>query len=152
MNSAGVRAPIEPGADGAVTFGQIFTVQPFGNTLMTRSFTGAQIKAILESGVGATPSASVLVPSSTLTYTIDNTRPAGDRITQLAFNGQPLDLAARYRVTVNSFLDQGGDGYVGLSEGTDPTVGGLDLDALEAWLSAVPVRAVPETPRVRVIE
>ncbi|WP_226632497.1 bifunctional metallophosphatase/5'-nucleotidase [Novosphingobium profundi] len=152
MNSAGVRAPIEPGADGAVTFGQIFTVQPFGNTLMTRTFTGAQIKAILESGVGATPSASVLVPSSTLTYTIDRTRHAGDRITQLAFNGQPLDLAARYRVTVNSFLDQGGDGYVGLSEGTNPTVGGLDLDALEAWLSAVPVRTVPETPRVRVIE
>ncbi|MED5543820.1 MAG: bifunctional metallophosphatase/5'-nucleotidase [Pseudomonadota bacterium] len=152
MNSAGVRAPIEPDADGAVTFGQIFTVQPFGNTLMTRSFTGAQIKAILESGVGATPSASVLVPSSPLTYTIDTTRPAGDRITRLAFNGQPLDLAARYRVTVNSFLDQGGDGYVGLAEGSDPTVGGLDLDALEAWLSAVPVRAVPETPRVRVIE
>ncbi|MBT0667861.1 bifunctional metallophosphatase/5'-nucleotidase [Novosphingobium profundi] len=151
MNTGGVRADVEPGQDGAVTFGQIFAVQPFGNTLVTRSFTGAQIKAILENGVGEKPSPSVMVPSANVTYTIDRTRPIGQRIGALTYDGKPMAMDATYRVTVNSFLDQGGDGFAGLTEGTDPTVGGLDLDALEAWLSAVRVREVPKVNRVTVL-
>ncbi|MFN5645533.1 MAG: 5'-nucleotidase C-terminal domain-containing protein, partial [Sphingomonadales bacterium] len=29
-----------PGADGKVTFGSIFTAQPFGNILVTKTMTG----------------------------------------------------------------------------------------------------------------
>src|SRR5690606_12358677 len=48
MNNSGVRAPIVPDADGTVTFGDIYAAQPFGNALVTKSYTGAQLLALLE--------------------------------------------------------------------------------------------------------
>ena len=149
MNTGGVRADLDPGKDGVVTFGQIYTVQPFGNTAVTRTYTGAQILEVLERSVGDEQAGSMLVPSQGFTYTVDMAKPAGSRVTA-RFEGKPLDPATFYRVTVNSFIDQGGDGYATLENGSDPTIGGLDLDALEAWLSAVPMRAVPASPRVTV--
>ena len=52
MNPGGVRSDLtyfQSGTegDGVVTFGQAFTFQPFGNTLVTYAMTGAQIKAML---------------------------------------------------------------------------------------------------------
>ena len=49
MNPFGVRVSIVPAADGAVTFGQISATQPFNDTLVTISLTGAEIKEVLES-------------------------------------------------------------------------------------------------------
>lgn len=149
MNTGGVRADLDPAKDGTVTFGQIYTVQPFANTQVTRTYTGAQIMTILENAVGEEKAGSLLVPSEGFTYSVDLAKPVGQRVTA-SFEGKPLSPTAKYRVTINSFIDQGGDGYSALGQGTDPTVGGLDLDALEAWLSAVPVRAVPDKPRVSV--
>lgn len=151
INTGGVRANLEPKDDGTVTFGQIYAVQPFSNAMITRTFTGAQIKAVLEQGVDDTPSPSLLIPSANLTYTIDTSRPSGDRITDLMVDGKPIAMGASYRVTTNNFLDQGGDGYTEFAKGTNPTVGGLDLDAMESWLAAVPVRQVPTERRVRII-
>ena len=41
-----------------------------------------------------------------------------------------------YRVTVNSFLADGGDGFTILRDGTDRVGGGVDLDAFNADLTA----------------
>ena len=54
---------------------------------------------------------------------------------------------ARIRVTVNSFLAEGGDGFELLKDGTERTGGGQDLDALIAHLSAGD-RAPVATPRI----
>ena len=43
---------------------------------------------------------------------------------------------AEYRVTVNSFLADGGDNFTVLREGLARTGGAQDLDALESYLSA----------------
>jgi 5'-nucleotidase len=49
-----------------------------------------------------------------------------------------------YRVTVNSFLAEGGDGFTVLREGTDRLGGAIDLDALEGYFKAhVPVAPGP---------
>ena len=54
MNSGGVRAdllyPAAPGelSDGLVSYGEAFAVQPFGNSLVVMTLTGAQIKTLLE--------------------------------------------------------------------------------------------------------
>jgi 5'-nucleotidase len=50
INSGGVRTDLVPRADGSVTFGQIFATQPFGNNLVVKTLTGAQLKALLEQG------------------------------------------------------------------------------------------------------
>jgi len=63
-------------------------------------------------------------------------------------NGTPIDDAATYRVTVNSFLADGGDGFTILREGTDRLVGGRDIDAFVTYLTANNPIAPPRANRI----
>ena len=54
----------------------------------------------------------------------------------MSLNGQPIDPAASYRVTVNNFLAVGGDGFTVLHGGTAPQIGIYDVDALYAYFTA----------------
>lgn len=150
INSGGVRTDIVPRADGSVTFGQVFAAQPFGNSLVVKTLTGAQLKALLEQGFrdvnGKVQVSSLLIPSEGFSYRFDRNRPAGQRIVAMTLGGKPIDPARRYRVTVSNFLASGGDGYSVLADGTDARDGGLDLDALEAWLATAP--RVPAGKRI----
>jgi 5'-nucleotidase len=149
MNPFGVRKPIAPEADGTVLFGSIYASQPFGNTLITQSLTGAELKAVLEQGFDADGPQQVLTPSAGFAYTIDLSRPIGARVVAMTLNGTPIDPAAIYRVTTNSFLANGGDTFSLLIRQRDAVVGMPDIAALEAWLKAVPPRAVPSEDRVK---
>jgi 5'-nucleotidase len=145
MNPFGIRAPatLIPGPDGALTFGQLYQVQPFANQLVTQSFTGAELKAILEQGFDADGPLQVLSPSRGFAYRYDTTRPIGQRVMALTLNGKPILPEATYRVTTNNFLAQGGDSFTLLAKGRDAVTTGTDLAALEAWLQATPTRPVP---------
>lgn len=147
MNPFGIRAPLEPGADGSLTFSQLYAVQPFGNTMVTQSMTGTQIKALLEQGLDGEGPNQLLAPSSGFTYRYDPARPLGDRIFDISFNGQPLDPARDYRVAVNGFLAWGGDGYTALLAQRDATMGVSDIEALEAWVKSAPVLQVSSEVR-----
>jgi 5'-nucleotidase len=160
MNPGGVRAdltyassPVGEGA-GVVTYGEAFTVQPFGNILQTLTYTGAQLDAVLEQQWQPQADGSTIVrilqPSSTLHYTQTPTNPVGDRVSDITVNGVPVDPAATYRVTVNNFLSGGGDGFTVLTQGTDVTGGPIDLDAFTAYLTANPGLAPPATDRITV--
>ena len=146
-NPFGVRTDLVPSPDGTVTYGQLYAMQPFANTLVTMTLTGAQIRAALEQGLADPANTQWLAPSANVSYRYDMTRPAGARIREVTVDGQPLDPARAYRVTVNSFLSTGGDGYAAFREGTDRTVGVSDLEALEMWLDDEGVRPVPAMPR-----
>jgi 5'-nucleotidase len=151
INTGGARTELIPRADGTVTYGQIFALEPFGNTLVVRTLTGAQLKALLEqqfenANGKAQLRASTLVPSSGFHFSYDLSRPQGSRIVGMMLDGKAIDPNGRYRVTVNNFLASGGDGYSVLTEGTDTFDAGLDLDALEAWLATNP--AVPQLGRI----
>jgi 5'-nucleotidase len=150
INAGGVRTDLKPGPGGAITYGQIFAMQPFGNGLVVKTLTGAQLKAVLEQGFreqnGKVEPRAVLIPSDGFRYRYDLSRPADQRIVAMTLHGRPIDPAARYRVTVNNFLASGGDGYSRLAEGTDAFDGGPDLEALEAWLRTNP--AVPDGRRI----
>jgi len=148
MNPFGIRAPLVPGADGRVTFGMIYATQPFNNQLLTQTLTGAELKAMLEQSFADSGPEQFLTPSAGFTYRVDRKAPAGQRVSAILFEGQPIDPAARYRVTTSSFLAGGGDGFTELTRQRDKVLGPIDIDALEAWLKAVPARAVPEESRV----
>ena len=47
MNPGGIRADLVENADGDVTYGAAFAVQPFNNMVVSMDLTGAQIKTIL---------------------------------------------------------------------------------------------------------
>ena len=147
MNPFGVRTSLIPGADGTVTFGQIYAVEPFQNQLVTESLTGAEIKAILEQGFDNIGPEQILTPSVGFGFTYDRSRPVGSRIVAMTLNGKPIDPARTYRVTVSEYLANGGDTFTGFEKGRNRVRGMIDLDALEAWLKASPPRPVPTDPR-----
>ncbi len=135
MNAGGIRADIPT---GDVTWGDLFTVQPFGNNLVTMNLTGAQIVQLLNQQWAGQPYPRILKVSG-LTYTWDNALPENDRIVEVRkADGSLLDMAASYSVTVNSFIAAGGDKYTVLTEGTDRVIGANDLDALIEHISAMP--------------
>lgn len=152
MNPFGIRAPLVPGEDGTLTFGDIYLCQPFGNNVVTESMTGAQIKAVLEEGLDDTGPKQALAPSTGFAFRYDPARPAGDRIVTITLDGKPLDMAKTYRVTVNGFLGLGGDGFSGFVGKPDTVTGPTDIDALESWIKAVPLRAVPQEVRAGVVK
>ncbi|WP_423604545.1 bifunctional metallophosphatase/5'-nucleotidase [Sphingomonas sp. MS122] len=147
MNPGGVRASIMP-RDGQVTFGDLYTVQPFGNNLQVKEMTGAQLRAVLEQQFAKTDGTALLFPAG-LTYSYDLSKPEGQRIIAPLIDGQPLRDDAVYRVTVNSFLGGGGDGFTAFKAGKDVAGGALDLDALEAWFARGQVVDPPALGRVK---
>lgn len=148
MNPFGIRAPIVPAAGGTVTFGMIYATQPFNNDLVTFSLSGAELKAVLEQSFADSGPEQFLTPSAGFTYTVDRSAPAGARVLAMMLNGKPIDPAADYRVTVSTFLANGGDGFSGFLKQRDAVMGMTDIDALEAWIKAVPLREVPTESRV----
>ena len=152
MNPFGVRTGLVPGESGQVKFGDLYAVQPFGNTLITQTMTGAEIKAVLEQGFDTNGPNQALTPSAGFAYRYDLSRPIGDRVLDLMLDSKPLDPAANYRVTTNNFLAQGGDSFTLLAKQREAVTGGVDLDAMQARLEAVPLRAVPAEDRATEIK
>ncbi len=154
MHPGGIREDLlfdsaGPESDGELTYGEAFSVLPFGNSLVTVSLTGAQIAALLESQFrGSTDDTSdVLQVSSGFSYTWDAARPVGSRvdISTIAIDGVPVDPEATYRVTANNFLADGGDDYAILKQGTERTGGDVDVAALVAYFEAAsPVAPGPQ--------
>ncbi|WP_296679678.1 bifunctional metallophosphatase/5'-nucleotidase [Novosphingobium sp.] len=150
MNPFGVRAPhlLSPAADGRLTFGQLYSVQPFTNGLVTQSLTGAELKAVLEEGLDDTQPKQLMSVSEGFAWTYDLARPAGSRVVSMTLDGKPIDPAATYRVTTNSFLANGGDSFATLAKQRDAAIAPqTDIEALEAWLSGPGLRAVPPEER-----
>src|SRR5215207_8671136 len=146
MNPGGIRADLTYASspagegDGNVTYGEMFTVQPFGNSMVTLTLTGAQIERVLEEQfAGCTLSAArILQVSAGFTYTWNAGGPVCEKVdpASISINGVPLDLSASYRVTVNSFLADGGDSFPTLAQGTNRVGGEVDTDAFEKYFAA----------------
>jgi 5'-nucleotidase len=149
MNNTGIRADLAPAPDGTVTFGQIFAVQPFANTLVTKSFTGKQLKALLEQQFDGQSFDQAFSPSAGFAFAFDLSRPLGSRVFDVTLDGVPIEEGRSYRVTMNSFLAGGGDSFTVFREGTGTVNGAVDLEAIEAWLRAAPDRVFPAIGRIR---
>jgi 5'-nucleotidase len=161
MNPGGVRADF-PG--GALTYGGIFTVQPFSNSLVTMTLTGAQLLELLKEQWCGQAEARILLPSASVHYAWSASAAAAilgkpcegaaNPVTDLRIGGTAVDPAASYRITVNSFLADGGDAFTVLRAGTDRAGGPVDLEALEAYLApsltGAPI-AVPALNRIDVV-
>ena len=126
MNNGGIRADIQA---GAATYGSLFEVQPFANTLYTVTLTGGQLREYLERLVRLdSPDAHV----SGIRITFDTTKAEGSRVVSATLSGgRPIADDGRYTVVMNDFMATGGDelGVQGL--GVTPTpLNMVDLDVL----------------------
>ena len=163
MNPGGVRGGATNGflftpsgaeAPGEVTYGEAFTIQPFGNSLVTKTMTGAQIHLLLEQqfvGCGGQGTQRILQISAGFSY-VRNASAAvcADKVSGITLNGQPLDAATPYRVTMNNFLASGGDGFTLFNQGTNALGGAQDIDALVAYFHSLLPGAVPNPPVNRI--
>ncbi|MGA2290398.1 bifunctional metallophosphatase/5'-nucleotidase [Bradyrhizobium sp.] len=146
-NPGGIRTDITKQETGQVTYADLFASQPFRNQLVTLTLTGMQIKQLLEQQWLDPNRPRILQVSRGFSYAWDGARPSGDRVIaeRMRLDGQPIDPAARYRITVNNYLAVGGDGFTVLKQGTAQQFGVYDADALLAYFQAhspiVPVAA-----------
>jgi 5'-nucleotidase len=137
-NPGGIRSDIVKKPDGAVSYADVFASQPFRNQLVTLTLTGAQIKNMLEQQWLDPARPRILQVSRGFSYAWDNAKPFGERVMadRMSLNGQRIEPAAAYRVTVNNFLSVGGDGFTVLKDGLAPRFGIYDVDALYAYFQA----------------
>ena len=159
MNAGGLRADlrsISPGsptrAEGTVTFGDLFAIQPFANRLIEMELTGQQVYALLEQQFPPHQRLPRMLQISGLDYTWDASPQAvGHRIVEVWINGRPLDRSKRYTVTVNGFLAGGGEKFTVFADGIVRREGPVDLDALMAYLKSLnrPVAAPVTGDRIR---
>lgn len=159
VNPGSVRADLTFSGTGAVTFSNLATIEPFGNTLVTLNLTGAQLVRLLEQQWEAPNNTAkfnavtgavgrLLLVSNGFTYTYDNNQPAGAASGQgarvvvgsMRLNGVPIDLTKTYKIATNSFLGTGtgGDNFTVMArQGTnvvDTKI--LDLDAFIDYFKA----------------
>ncbi|GAB3795224.1 bifunctional metallophosphatase/5'-nucleotidase [Micromonospora zhanjiangensis] len=142
MNPGGLRADLLKGADGVVSYADAASVQPFANDVITKTYTGKEIKEVLEQQwqpAGASRPFLHLGVSKGFSYVYDPNGTAGNRVLadRIFLNGKVLDPNASYRVTVNSFLASGGDNFTALGGGTDRfATGDNDLTVLVDYFKA----------------
>jgi len=124
MNPGGIRADlrrtdISSGGEaiGEVTYGEAFTVQPFGNSLVTKTMTGDMIRRLLQQqflGCGGTAPAGGRVLQISYTFKYEQVPAAptcAGKISRMWVGGVEVTPTSSYRVTMNNFLAAGGDGF-----------------------------------------
>ncbi|MFC6659003.1 5'-nucleotidase C-terminal domain-containing protein [Deinococcus multiflagellatus] len=146
MNPGGIRADLPDSTqikpNNAVNFGDVFAVNPFGNTTTILSLTGQQIDDLLEqqfSGANAT-SVKLLQVSEGFSYKYSQSAPAGSKINiaDITLNGTPISPTATYRIATNNFLAGGGDNFLAFKSATNVVQlpGLADTDVLSNYLKA----------------
>jgi 5'-nucleotidase len=139
-NPGGIRDHIDKHDDGGVSYAKIFASQPFRNHLVTLTLTGNQIKTMLEQQWQPQDPkrARILQVSKGFSYAYDDSKPLGERIIaeSMSLNGERIDPAKSFRITVNDYLSTGGDGFAVLTEGTAPQIGAYDADVLYTYFQA----------------
>jgi 5'-nucleotidase len=176
MNAGGVRSPgfVDSVAPVAypydLTYGDAFTVQPFGNSLVTMTLSAQQIKDVLEQqfvGCLGQGTQRIMQISNGLAYTWNAANAACSKITDVSFTptdatvypplatgptenlviaGVVQNPAKTYRVTVNNFMATGGDGFTVFVGGQAQLGGAQDIDALVAYLAAFKAPAAAYNP------
>jgi len=158
-NSGGIRAPLpssylpadhtlrrtSPGyAAGPpydLVIGDIFTVLPFGNSVVTRTVTGAQLWAALENGVSQINAGTCLGADgrfpqiSGFKFTFQCSLPAGSRVLSVALSDNtpiPPD-GTTYTFATNDFVNAGGDSYTMFKDGQG-TTREVMADVLQAYV------------------
>jgi 5'-nucleotidase len=165
-NSGGIRQPLPssyvpltpglrrtgcaPETPCDILIGDVFAVLPFGNSVVTREVTGAQLWAMLENGVSrisatdGTGADGRFPQISGFRFTFQFSLPVGSRVTsvQLA-DGTPIPAdGALYTIAVVDFINAGGDGYTMLTDAhgvTRDVMANVVLDYIRAQGTISPV-------------
>jgi 5'-nucleotidase len=137
INPGGIRADIDA---GTLTWGTLYTVQPFRNPLVVMSITGQQLYDLLDQQWGTQqPGGGRILQISGFSYTWDPTHPEGTpRVREVRDARGPIVRTRKYTVAANAFLAEGGDGFSVFLSTTDRRNGPIDLDVFAEYLRKQP--------------
>lgn len=155
-NPGGLRSDL---AANSVRFGQLYSVLPFGNHLVSMDLFGHQILRLLEQQWERPqpPGGRILPVSQGFGYTWDaSTREGaapgtGKRVVpgSMRLHGEPMAMDKLYRVTVNSFMASGGDSFNVLRNGLNMQDGDGDLEAAKQYLRSKNPLPLPTLGRIQ---
>jgi 5'-nucleotidase len=133
VGNGGIRGDLQ---GGPVTYGQMYEVQPFQNTLARLTLTGRQLELVLEHTLQGRGGPAAHISGAVVRY--DPRRRPGQRVRRVEVQGRPLRRDAQYTLAVDDFLAGGGDAY-DMLKGLPSEPGGiLDVDAVIAYLRRLP--------------
>lgn len=126
QNGGGIRAGIAP---GQITYRDVLTVQPFGNTLTEINMTGAQVMELLDIAATKIESGGFMqVSGLKVTY-------SGGKAANVMVAGAPIDQEKIYKVVTNNFVAAGGDGYKLLKSMEKYDTGYVDAEATMEYIN-----------------
>ena len=95
--------------EGPVTYGKVLSALPFTLPTVTRNMTGRQIVDFIEHNY---TEEKIVSPAYThvsgMTFTVDFSRPAGTRMTDIMINGKPIDMNKIYVLACNEQISDFG--------------------------------------------
>lgn len=145
MNSGGIRDDIEA---GEVTYKEVLTVLPFGNTVCTVRLTGAELSDYLSAVLSLPADTGGFAQVAGISAQVQD-----GALTQLKINGRALAEEGVYTVGINSYIAMGGDGYPVLK--AHPTfydTGYVAADVLSTYLGKhSPLKIADYAPRNKII-
>jgi 2',3'-cyclic-nucleotide 2'-phosphodiesterase / 3'-nucleotidase / 5'-nucleotidase len=151
MNGGGVRENLNA---GEITWGELFSIQPFNNVLVQLEVTGADLKAIMEAQLGSRSQYGPDFHVSGFTYTWYRDAHDDRKIAEILLpDGQPLDMEHTYTVVVNNFMHTSTapkNAEIG-KRGKKPYTGPEDLEATVRFVKSFQ-EAVNYTPEGRIRE
>lgn len=147
INPGGLRADL---AAGNVTWGNLYSVTPFGNLVVTMQLSGEQVYRLLEQQ-WADPAAPRMLQTSGLSYTwMDNGPGRTGTVIEVKKDGDAIDRSHYYSVATVNFLATGGDGFSVFKDGSGQVNGPVDIDVLVSYLKGLPRPfRTPEKGRVK---
>lgn len=176
MNPGGVRADLlyaksdDEASDGIVTVGEAYTVQPFGNEMGYAQLTGAQFRELLgqqfqpgkdrpvlmlglSQNVEVTLNQAAVRALAAIKESDDPQIPAlrAAVVDSVMIDGQPLSDDAPLLVASNSFVLEGGDGYLVFKGVPFVNTGSLDRDVTALYLNKFAAEPLVATTKKRQI-
>ncbi len=109
-NGGGIRASIP---EGEITVGDIISVLPFGNYVVTKELKGSEIIEAIEHGISDYPATKGAFPQiAGMKVQFDPSANPGERVIRAVMNsGEEILHDKNYVVATNDFIAAGGDDY-----------------------------------------
>ena len=139
MNAGGVRESMPA---GQLTYKDVIKVQPFGNMLAHVTLSGAELLTYLGVAAKMTAGSGAFAQFAGIELVIE-----AEAIKSAQIKGAPIDPAKSYRLALNSFQANGGDGYPKLTGHPGyVNTGFVDADVMREYLSKNNIKTADFAP------
>jgi 5'-nucleotidase len=149
-NGGGIRASIDI---GDITVGEVTTVLPFGNYIVTKDITGSDLLKAIELGISDYPNQKGAFPHlAGIKVAFDPTKEAGKRIVTALIDGKPVVADMKYTIATNDFMAAGGDEYVMFKNYPEAGIFPALDEALITYIKAMGTESTKVEGRIKVYD